>query len=107
MIYILVIKIISLFNKIIFFFILKKKLLYTEYTRTVKPCIWFPRSWCLKSNLHSNAIISLIYKSKETKCFASTKLYSKYSELFCDKKEFPEKLEFKLPAIKTGNNNVL
>ncbi|RIA86198.1 P-loop containing nucleoside triphosphate hydrolase protein [Glomus cerebriforme] len=80
--------------------------LHPEYTRTAKPCIWCPRTWCLKSNLHPNTIISLISESKGTKCFAFVKLYSKFSELFRDKKEFPENLEFSLPAVKTGNNNI-
>ncbi|GBC24540.2 uncharacterized protein OCT59_009175 [Rhizophagus irregularis] len=80
--------------------------LHPEYTRTAKPCVWCPRSWCLKFNLHPNTVISLISESKGTKCFASIKLYSKYSELFRDKKEFPEKLEFNLSTVKIGNNNI-
>ncbi|CAI2182723.1 19265_t:CDS:10 [Funneliformis geosporum] len=81
--------------------------LYPEYFRTPKPCIWFPRSWCIKSKLPSNAVISLVSESNYAKCFATIKLYSKYSELFRDRKEFPEKLEFNLPTVEAGNSNIL
>ncbi|CAG8674691.1 9060_t:CDS:10 [Funneliformis mosseae] len=82
-------------------------LLIPEYIRTPKPCIWFPRSWCIKSKLPINAVISLVSESKYAKCFATIKLYSKHSELFRDRKEFPENLEFNLPTVETGNSNIL
>ncbi|CAG8744399.1 14687_t:CDS:10, partial [Dentiscutata erythropus] len=68
------------------------------------PCIWLPRTWCLKNSIRPNQILSLRSynqcQSSDQNCskfFASVKLYSKYSVLFRDNPSFPDKLEFQLP----------
>ncbi|RHZ89456.1 hypothetical protein Glove_14g25 [Diversispora epigaea] len=81
-----------------------------EYLRTPKPCIWLPRTWCLKNNVRSNQIISLTsfkndHHHHSKKCFASVKLYSKYSALFRGNPIFPEKLKFSLLDDDNDNNN--
>ncbi|CAG8525498.1 14111_t:CDS:10, partial [Cetraspora pellucida] len=85
--------------------------LQPHYTRTPKPCIWLPRTWCLKNTIRPNQILSLgsydqIQSSdqKYSKFFASVKLYSKYSVLFRDNPSFPDKLDFKLLDISQNSD---
>ncbi|CAG8734052.1 9078_t:CDS:2, partial [Dentiscutata heterogama] len=81
------------------------------YTRTPKPCIWLPRTWCLKNSIRPNQILSLRSsnqcQSSDQNCsifFASVKLYSKYSVLFRDNPSFPDKLEFQLPNASSNSD---
>lgn len=85
--------------------------LQSHYTRTPKPCIWLPRTWCLKNNIHPNQVLFLRSynqcQSSDQNCskiFASVKLYSKYSVLFRDKPSFPDKLDFQLPNVSSNSD---